>query len=170
MSRVPGNGGKVLINCVVHPDGLEVLHREGYETIIVPEVDQQASWDGIGPCVALLANASLRLDEKFFAAAPNLRVIGRHGVGYDNVDLDAARRRKIRLVNTPLPIIEPVAEHTIMLMLAVTRRLVAGHNAVVSGRWRDSSALWFGYWIKVTATPSTIVLSSTVRVPVSEVG
>ena len=129
---------KVLINCVMHEEGLGVFAKEGYEAIIVPESDPQASWDNVGPCVAMVANASLPIDERFFAAAPRLRVVGRHGVGYDNVDIEAARGRGVRVVNTPLPIIEPVAEHVIMLLLAVTRRLLPGYLAVREGRWRGS--------------------------------
>ncbi|MGH9361452.1 MAG: hydroxyacid dehydrogenase [Thermoanaerobaculia bacterium] len=127
---------KILVNCLMHEDGLAVLAREGCEAIIVPESDPQASWDRVPPCAGMVANASLALDDRFFAAAPRLRVVGRHGVGYDNVDLEAARRRGIRVVNTPLPIIEPVAEHAAMLLLAAARRLTQGHAAVRAGRWR----------------------------------
>src|SRR5574341_1407043 len=119
----------------MHEDGLAVFAKEGFETIVVPESEPQASWDRVPACVGMVANASLPLDDRFFSAAPKLRVVGRHGVGYDNVDLEAARRRKIRVVNTPLPIIEPVAEHVAMLMLAVARKLIPGYLAVGEGRW-----------------------------------
>ncbi len=67
--------------------------------------------------LAVVANASLPFDEAFFESAPGVKVIGRMGVGYDNVDLDAAGRRGVRVVNTPLSIIEPVAEHGAVYLL-----------------------------------------------------
>ncbi|MBM3213965.1 hydroxyacid dehydrogenase [Candidatus Poribacteria bacterium] len=68
-------------------------------------------------------------------AAPRLRVIGRHGVGVDNVDLDAATARGIWVVNTPEANAEAVAEHVFGVVLAFSKRIVAGDAAVRAGDW-----------------------------------
>jgi phosphoglycerate dehydrogenase-like enzyme len=128
---------KILVNAEMHPDGLRVLEDAGHTPVVVPESDPGASHAAVPACAGMVANASLKLGEEFFAKAPLLRVVGRMGVGYDNVDVEAARRRGIRVVNTPLPVIEPVAEHTILLMIAVARRLIPGDRAVREGRWRE---------------------------------
>ena len=66
-------------------------------------------------------------------------MIGRMGVGYDNVDLEAAGRHGVQVVNTPLSVIEPVAEHTLMLMLALVRRVVVGDREARAAVFRQPS-------------------------------
>jgi|SoiMethySBSTD1v2_1073268.scaffolds.fasta_scaffold23038_5 phosphoglycerate dehydrogenase-like enzyme len=137
MSKLP----RILINAEIHPEGLKLLQDAGYECICVPESNPAASFAAVADAVGMVANASLKIDDAFLARAPGLRAVGRMGVGYDNVDVEAARRRGVRVLNTPLPVIEPVAEHTLLLMLAVARRLVVGDRAVREGRWREPGNL-----------------------------
>jgi D-3-phosphoglycerate dehydrogenase len=77
------------------------------------------------------------------SAAPNLQVIGRHGVGIDNIDLKAATERRIPVVFTPsaLTMANAVAEHTVQLMLALARHAVAADQIVRAGRWGERSSL-----------------------------
>jgi phosphoglycerate dehydrogenase-like enzyme len=128
---------KILVNAVLHPDGLRHLEECGYLAVVVPEEDPEGSRRAAAEAVGVAANASLPFDDAFFTLAPRLKVIGRVGVGYDNVDLEAARRRGIRVVNTPLSVIEPVAEHTFALFLGLTRRIPLGDRTVREGRWRQ---------------------------------
>jgi phosphoglycerate dehydrogenase-like enzyme len=128
---------RILVNAVLNPEGHRLLADAGYETVIVPEADVEGSCAAAQGCVGMVANASLVLDEAFFVQCPRLRVVGRMGVGYDTVDVAAAARHGVRVVNTPLSIIEPVAEHAIMLLLALARRLIPGDRAVREGRWRE---------------------------------
>lgn len=128
---------KVLVNADLHPDGLRALEEGGFEIVHVPESNPAGSLAAAPDVVGVVANASLPFNDSFFDRAPGLKVIGRVGVGYDNVDIEAARRRGIRVLNTPLPVIEPVAEQTFLLFLAVARRLLPGDAAVRSGRWRE---------------------------------
>ena len=69
--------------------------------------------------------------------AKSLKIIARVGVGYDNVDLDAATKGHIIVTNVPGALSNSVAEHTILLMLAVARRLVVADKSVREGRWAD---------------------------------
>jgi len=69
--------------------------------------------------------------------AKSLKIIARVGVGYDNVDLDAATKGHIIVTNVPGALSDSVAEHTILLMLAVARRLVVADKSVREGRWTD---------------------------------
>ena len=73
------------------------------------------------------------IDETIMAAAPRLRLIARHGSGYNNVDLAAATRRNIWVTNTPGANATAIAEYTIGLMLASTRRLVEAARACAAG-------------------------------------
>ena len=128
---------RVLVNAPLHADGIQYLSDAGFEPVVVSEVDNDASLRAAPNCVGLVANALLPIDEAFFRLAPRIRVVGRMGVGYDNVDVAAATRHGVRLVNTPLPVVEPVAEHTFALLLALVRQVVVGDRAVREGRFRE---------------------------------
>lgn len=84
---------------------------------------------------ALLVRTYVNVTDDLLAAAPRLRVIGRGGVGLDNIDVEAARRRRITVVYTPAASTESVAEHTIGLILALTRQLAAGDAALRRGEF-----------------------------------
>ena len=72
------------------------------------------------------------------AKSTRLRVIGRAGIGVDNVDVDAASRRGIIVVNAPTSVVTAAAEHTLALILALCRRIPQAHASVASGRWERS--------------------------------
>ena len=87
--------------------------------------------------VGILCLLSDRIDESVMAAAgSNLTVITNYAVGYDNIDLTAARRRNIRVGNTPGVLTETTADLAFALMLSVARRIVEGHTYVQAGRWK----------------------------------
>ena len=130
---------RILVNAEAHPDALKILEDNGLEPVYVPESDVEGSLEEARDSVGVVANASLSFDEAFFELAPEVKVIGRMGVGYGNVDLEAAGRHGVRVVNTPLSIIEPVAEHTLMLMLALVRRVVVGDREARAAVFRQPS-------------------------------
>jgi len=78
-----------------------------------------------------------QLSKSIIEKAERLKIISRIGVGYNNVDVTAATRRKIIVTNVPGALSDSVAEHTILLMLAVARRLVVADKSVREGRWTD---------------------------------
>ena len=130
---------RILVNAEAHPDALKILEDNGLEPVYVPESDVDGSLEAARDSVGVVANASLPFDEAFFELAPEVKVIGRMGVGYDNVDLEAAGRHGVQVVNTPLSVIEPVAEHTLMLMLALVRRVVVGDREARAAVFRQPS-------------------------------
>jgi len=77
-----------------------------------------------------------RMGSEFFRAAPKLRLVQLLSAGYDQVDVDAARKAGVPVANNGGANATSVAEHTVMLILAVLKRLVRFHNDVVAGRWR----------------------------------
>ena len=88
---------------------------------------------------ALIVRSGTTVDLELFEAAPNLRVVGRAGVGVDNVDLDAATRRGVMVVNTPRANTVATAEQTMALMLAATRCTAAAHRSLAEGKWDRKS-------------------------------
>src|SRR5205807_9211379 len=80
-----------------------------------------------------------RMEDGFYRAAPRLKLVQLLSAGYDDVDLGAARRAKVPIANNGGANAISVAEHTLMLMLAVSRRLVWQHGNVSAGRWRGNA-------------------------------
>ena len=80
------------------------------------------------------------MDDAFYKSAPNLKLVQLLSAGYDRIDIEAARRAGIPVCNNGGANSTAVAEHAIMLMLAVSRRLVWQHANVAGGRWRGNNS------------------------------
>lgn len=89
----------------------------------------------------LIVFHDMKLSEASLAKLPRCRVIVRCGVGYDNIDLEAAGRHGIVVCNVPDYGSEEVADHAILLLLAVARRLIPCHNGIVAGGWEPRWSL-----------------------------
>jgi len=92
---------------------------------------------------------NIRSSTKFtagvFGACPRMKLLSLWGTGTDNVDLAAAAKHGVTVVNTPGVSAPSIAEHSLMLMLAVARRVIANHNGVLAGQWpRGQAALLHG--------------------------
>ena len=87
----------------------------------------------------LVVRSAVQVDDKLLASAPKLRVIGRAGVGVDNIDADAATRRGIVVMNTPGANAVAVAELTLGLMLALGRMLPKANSTMHAGKWEKKS-------------------------------
>jgi D-3-phosphoglycerate dehydrogenase / 2-oxoglutarate reductase len=113
-----------------------------------PAHDHAAIEETLSAAVAWIAGTS-PVDDRHLAAAPSLKIVARHGTGYDAVDLAAAACRGVLVTNTPGANAEAVADHTVGLMLAALRHLVAGDRASRKGvrpvlRGRELGALTVG--------------------------
>ena len=89
----------------------------------------------IGGFDAIVIRSATTLDESLIQRAERLKVIGRAGVGIDNVDVDAATRRGIVVANAPESTVVSAAEHALALMLALARNVPQAHGALKEGRW-----------------------------------
>jgi D-3-phosphoglycerate dehydrogenase len=89
----------------------------------------------IGDFDGIVIRSATRLDAELIDRAGRLRVIGRAGIGVDNVDLAAATRRGIVVANAPQSNVVAAAEHTLALMLALARKIPQAHASLVAGRW-----------------------------------
>ncbi len=110
--------------------GLEVDCWEGNQPIPRGELERR-----LPGAVALLAALTDRVDGPLLDRAPGLRVVANWAVGYDNIDIAAARERGIRVGNTPDVLTETSADLAFGLLLAVARRIVEGDRFVRQGRW-----------------------------------
>lgn len=103
--------------------------------------DIRAIGQEAGPARALVTSGGLGADAELIASLPELELIAVDGVGYDPVDLDAARARGVRVTNTPDVLTDDVADLAIGLMIAAFRGIVVGDRYVREGRWGRESAL-----------------------------
>jgi D-3-phosphoglycerate dehydrogenase len=120
----------------IHPDGIDRLLKAPGVTLDHPGNAANASLaERLRHADGLIVRGTA-VDEALLAKAERLRVVCRHGVGYDLVDVAALSRRGIALMITPEANAASVAEHTMMLMLTLARRIVPVSAAVRRGEWR----------------------------------
>lgn len=100
------------------------------ETNLLGRCDEAALLEAVTECDALIVRTYSEVTAEVIAAGRRLKVIGRAGVGVENIDLDAARARGVTVVHTPAASTDAVAEHTVGLMLALERQLVLGDAMV----------------------------------------
>jgi D-3-phosphoglycerate dehydrogenase len=122
---------RVLVREPIAASGLELL-RSRFD--VVEDADSDLG-SIIGEFDAIVVRSGTTLDAGLIERAERLKVIGRAGVGVDNVDVDAATRRGIVVANAPDATVVSAAEHTIALLLAVARNLPQAHAALAEGRW-----------------------------------
>jgi D-3-phosphoglycerate dehydrogenase len=125
---------RVLVREPIAEPGLELL-RSRFDVVEDSESDLASI---IGGFDAIVVRSGTTLDASLIERAERLKVIGRAGVGVDNVDVDAATRRGIVVANAPDATVVSAAEHTIALLLAVARNLPQAHAALHEGRWERS--------------------------------
>jgi D-3-phosphoglycerate dehydrogenase len=128
---------KIVVADKISARGIELLRETGW-TVVEPAKDalgrELADADG------LLVRSATRVTAELLAQAPRLRVVGRAGVGVDNIDLDAATRRGVLVMSTPGGNAVSVAEHTFALLLALARQVPQHDAAIRAGRWEKLSA------------------------------
>lgn len=137
-----GNGAtsrpKVLIPEKVSPDGLKLL-QESLDVEEKKGLNPQELEDIIGEYDALIVRSETKVTSSLLSAGKKLRVVARAGVGVDNVDLDAATKLGIIVVNSPQGNINAAAEHTIALLMAVARNIGSASVSIKGGKWERSN-------------------------------
>ena len=96
---------------------------DAYRDLVEGRLEVVGPDSGLGRAIAVIAGARVRWDAAMLAGGPSVRVVSRTGIGYDNIDLDAARERGVTVCNAPEAPSVSTAEHTVALMMAATKRL-----------------------------------------------
>jgi D-3-phosphoglycerate dehydrogenase len=125
---------KVLVREPIADAGVDLL-REHFDV----DVDRDSDLaEIIGHYDGIVIRSATKLTKDLIDRADRLKVIGRAGVGVDNVDVDAATRRGIVVANAPESTVISAAEHTVGLLLALSRNIPQAHAALAEGRWERS--------------------------------
>ena len=131
---------KVLISDELSDAAVQIFRDRGVEVDFQPQLgkDKARLAEIIGGYDGLAIRSATKVTADLIARAGNLRVIGRAGIGVDNVDIPAASAKGIVVMNTPFGNSITTAEHAIAMMLAVARQIPAADASTRAGKWEKS--------------------------------
>src|SRR5579872_3424918 len=129
----------ILIAEPVSPAGIELLQSQSDWNVIVSNPKEYARH--LADADALVVRSAVQVTAEVVAKAPKLRVIGRAGVGVDNVDLDAATAAGVLVMNTPGGNAASVAEHAMAVMLSMARYITQANASTRAGKWEKKKFL-----------------------------
>ena len=127
---------KILVSDPLSEEGLEILRKEeGMEVEVAVKLPQEELKERIKDAEALIVRSETQVRRDLIEAAKNLKVIGRAGVGVDNVDVEAATEKGIIVMNSPGANTISTAEHAVALLLALSRKIPQAHLSLKEGKW-----------------------------------
>ena len=128
---------KVIVADKISERGVELLKQTGWNIVLTTK---DTLLGELGDADALIVRSATKVTPDLLQKAPHLRVVGRAGVGVDNIDLDEATKRGVLVMSTPGGSSVSVAEHTFALLLALVRQVPKFDAALREGRWEKSSS------------------------------
>src|SRR5712692_10077837 len=126
---------RVLISDALSPRAVEIFHARGVDTDVMTGLTPDDLKKIIGKYDGLAVRSATKVTKALLEQAENLKVIGRAGIGVDNIDVPAATQRGIVVMNTPFGNSITTAEHAIALMFALARQLPAADRSTQAGKW-----------------------------------
>ena len=131
---------RVLISDKLSPTAVQIFKDYGLDVDFQPDLgkDKDKLLEVIGQYDGLAIRSATKVTEKIIAEATNLKVIGRAGIGVDNVDIPKASAKGIIVMNTPFGNSITTAEHAVAMMFAVARQIPAADTSTQQGKWEKS--------------------------------
>ena len=129
---------KVLISDKLSEEAVKIFESAGVDVDFKPGLSADELKKIIHNYDGLAIRSATKVTAEIFALAPNLQVVGRAGIGVDNVDISAATEAGVLVMNTPFGNAITTAEHAIAMMLSLTRQIPHAHMSTVAGKWEKS--------------------------------
>ena len=131
---------KVLVSDKLSKTAVQIFKDNGVEVDYLPDLgkDKDKLFEVIGQYDGLAIRSATKVTEKIISAATNLKVIGRAGIGVDNVDIPAATKKGIIVMNTPFGNMITTAEHAIAMMMALARQLPEADASTRASKWEKN--------------------------------
>ena len=126
---------KVLVCDPIEEEGIRILSSSGFQVSNEAGIDKSRLANIIGDYDIVVVRGRTKLDVGLIRAAKNLKIIGRAGVGLDNIDLEAAKAASVPVINTPSAPSTSVAELTVGLILCLLRKIPLADRAMKEGKW-----------------------------------
>ncbi len=133
-----GRVAVILVTEEIADRGLDILRDAGHEVRVRLGMSPQELLDAVPDVNAIIVRSATTVTPEVIRAAPHLVVVGRAGIGLDNVDVAQATASGVLVVNAPQSNIVSAAEHTMALMLSLARRIPEAHASVAGGKWERS--------------------------------
>jgi len=138
--RVPP-GMKVLVTDPIAEPGLDRLREAGHEVETAYEVEGEALLDAVADANALIVRSGTAVTESVFEAARDLLIVGRAGIGVDNIDIEAATDHGVIVANAPEGNVRAAAEHSVAMAFATGRSIPQAHDRLRNGEWAKGEFL-----------------------------
>jgi D-3-phosphoglycerate dehydrogenase len=132
---------KVVVTDPIADAGLERLAVDGHEVETAYDVSGSDLHDVVADANALVVRSGTDVSRELFEAAPDLVVVGRAGIGVDNIDIDAATDHGVVVANAPEGNVRAAAEHTVAMTFAAARSIPQAHGRLKEGEWAKSDYL-----------------------------
>jgi D-3-phosphoglycerate dehydrogenase len=132
---------KVLVTDPIADEGIETLRDAGHEVETAYDVEGDALLEAVADANALIVRSGTDVNEAVFDAAEELVIVGRAGIGVDNIDIDAATDHGVIVANAPDPNVRATAEHTVGMIFAAARSIPQAHSRLQDGEWAKSDYL-----------------------------
>ncbi|GAA0543940.1 phosphoglycerate dehydrogenase [Halorubrum ejinorense] len=132
---------KVLVTDPIADAGLDRLRDAGHEVVADYEAEGDALLDAVSDANALIVRSGTEVTEAVFEAADDLVIVGRAGIGVDNIDIEAATDHGVIVANAPEGNVRAAAEHTVAMTFAVARSIPQAHGRLVDGEWAKGEFL-----------------------------
>ena len=133
---------RVLITEKLAERGVAALSQAGHDVDVRLDLTPESLLEAVAGAHALIVRSATQVNDQVLQAGTDLIVVGRAGIGLDNVDVEAATRRGVMVVNAPESNVLSAAEHAMALLLAQARNVPQAHAALVAGKWERSK--WEG--------------------------
>ncbi len=134
----PPSDVRVLVKEKIGESGVQLLRDAGLDVELGAEWDASELERRIGEFDGILIRSATTLSEDLIERAERLKVVGRAGVGVDNVDVEAATKRGVVVANAPQSNVITAAEHTLAMLLALARKVPQAHGSLTAGAWERS--------------------------------
>ena len=131
---------KVLVSDKLSPTAVQIFRDRGIDVDFQPDLgkDKEKLAEVIGDYDGLAIRSATKVTEKLLEKANNLKVIGRAGIGVDNVEIPKASAKGVIVMNTPFGNSITTAEHAIAMMMAVARQIPEANASTHAGKWEKS--------------------------------
>ncbi|WP_456366638.1 hydroxyacid dehydrogenase [Thermococcus sp.] len=132
---------KVLVAAPLHERAISVLREAGFDVVYEEYPDEKKLVELVKDVDAIIVRSKPKVTKRVIESAPKLKVIARAGVGLDNIDLDAAKERGIKVVNSPAASSRSVAELAIALIFNVARKIAFADRKMREGVWAKKQCM-----------------------------
>lgn len=129
---------KILIADKINDEAVSIFEANGLKAVVKTELNEEQLIKELETCVGLVVRSKTKVSKNVIEKSKNLKIIGRAGIGVDNIDLEAANKNKKIVMNTPFGNSVSAAEHTIGLILSTARQIPYADKSTHGGNWEKS--------------------------------